>query len=296
MEGSEWRSNIVGQLQARNKMETVSFQDIISFQSKLFDNVNTLKNENLQLTLLNERIRFSGTDIVLSSTGAASNEKIQAMEQKILLQQEELTSLHRRRGENAQQIMSLNEKLHDLEKQLQTKDIVISEHTAVIASLRAEIQMYETNMVELQGLNQVLRDEHQALQIAFASIEEKLRKAQRQFFSAKRQAVLDCGRTMVSREMTYPQHNRSLKEKQTSRQVQAAKKCHISFQSAATCIAISTTWSLLGWCQVAISARPISTQIYPMPQDLVNVKRTSNIEKKDLTNTRKPQGCLLARE
>lgn len=54
----------------------------------------------------------------------------------------------------------------------------ISENTAVIASLRAEIQMYETNMSELQGLNQVLRDEHQALQIAFAAIEEKLRKAQ----------------------------------------------------------------------------------------------------------------------
>lgn len=38
--------------------------------------------------------------------------------------------------------------------------------------------MYETNMTELQGLNQVLRDEHQALQIAFAAIEDKLRKAQ----------------------------------------------------------------------------------------------------------------------
>ena len=48
----------------------------------------------------------------------------------------------------------------------------------MIASLRAEIQMYETNMVELQGLNQMLRDEHQALQIAFAAIEDKLRKAQ----------------------------------------------------------------------------------------------------------------------
>lgn len=178
MEGGEWRRNIVNQLQARYKIETAAFQDIITFQSRLFDNVNTLKNENLQLTLLNERIRFSGTDSVLSATGAASNERIQALEQKILVQQEELTSLHRRRGENAQQIMSLNEKVHDLEKQLQAKDIIISEHTAVIASLRAEIQMYETNMTELQGLNQVLRDEHQALQIAFASIEEKLRKAQ----------------------------------------------------------------------------------------------------------------------
>lgn len=38
--------------------------------------------------------------------------------------------------------------------------------------------MYEGNMAELQNLNQMLRDEHQALQIAFASIEDKLRKAQ----------------------------------------------------------------------------------------------------------------------
>lgn len=38
--------------------------------------------------------------------------------------------------------------------------------------------MYGTNMVELEGLNTVLRDEHQALQMAFAAIEEKLRKAQ----------------------------------------------------------------------------------------------------------------------
>ncbi|XP_045767873.1 autophagy-related protein 16 isoform X2 [Maniola jurtina] len=178
MEGGDWRNNIISQLQARNKRETSSFQDIIAFQSRLFDNVNTLKNENLQLTLLNERIRFSSTESVLNSGGGVSNERIQALEQKILLQQEELTSLHRRRGESSQQIINLNARVHDLEKSLQAKDVIISENTALIASLRAEIQMYETNMTELQGLNQVLRDEHQALQIAFAAIEEKLRKAQ----------------------------------------------------------------------------------------------------------------------
>ncbi|XP_045496823.1 autophagy-related protein 16-1 isoform X2 [Colias croceus] len=177
MEGGEWRNNIINQLRARNKRETAAFQDIFTFQSRLFDNVNTLKNENLQLTLVNERIRYSNTESV-SSGGGATNEKIQALEQKILNQQEELTSLHRRRGESAQQIINLNAKVHDLEKSLQAKDIVISENTALIASLRAEIQMYETNMSELQSLNQVLRDEHQALQIAFAAIEDKLRKAQ----------------------------------------------------------------------------------------------------------------------
>ncbi|CAH3981641.1 unnamed protein product [Pieris brassicae] len=177
MEGGEWRNNIINQLRGRNKRETFAFQDIFTFQSRLFDNVNTLKNENLQLTLVNERIRFSNTESV-SSGGGAVNEKIQALEQKILSQQEELTSLHRRRGESSQQIINLNAKVHDLEKNLQAKDIIISENTALIASLRAEIQMYENNMTELQGLNQVLRDEHQALQIAFAAIEDKLRKAQ----------------------------------------------------------------------------------------------------------------------
>ncbi|XP_060802098.1 autophagy-related protein 16-1 isoform X4 [Amyelois transitella] len=177
MEGGEWRNKIITQLQGRNKRETIAFQDIISFQSRLFDNVNTLRNENLQLTLVNERIRFSNTDSVVPG-GNVSNEKVQSLEHKILKQQEELTSLHRTRGESAQQIISLNARVQDLEKQLVNKDIIISENAALIASLRAEIQMYENNMNELQGLNQVLRDEHQALQIAFASIEEKLRKAQ----------------------------------------------------------------------------------------------------------------------
>ncbi|XP_052748730.1 autophagy-related protein 16-1 isoform X1 [Galleria mellonella] len=191
MEGGEWRNSIISQLQARNKYETGAFQDIISFQSRLFDNVNTLKNENLQLTLINERIKYSNADSVISSGAVGATEKIQSLEQKILAQQEELTSLHRRRGESAQQIINLNTRVHDLEKQLQNKDVVISENTAVIASLRAEIQMYENNMAELQGLNQVLRDEHQALQIAFAAIEDKLRKAQEE------------NRTLVERLIKY---------------------------------------------------------------------------------------------
>ncbi|CAG9787237.1 unnamed protein product [Diatraea saccharalis] len=124
MELGDWRNSIVNQLQARNKYETAAFQDIITFQSRLFDNVNTLKNENLQLTLVNERIRYSNTDSSLAGGGNVINEKIQALEQKILIQQEELTSLHRRRGESAQQIINLNAQVHDLEKQLQAKDII----------------------------------------------------------------------------------------------------------------------------------------------------------------------------
>lgn len=38
--------------------------------------------------------------------------------------------------------------------------------------------MYQNNIKELENLNQMLKDEHQALHLAFASLEEKLRKAQ----------------------------------------------------------------------------------------------------------------------
>lgn len=62
---------------------------------------------------------------ILFPGGGGNNERIQALEQKILVQQEELTSLHRRRGESSQQIINLNTRVHDLEKQLQAKDIVL---------------------------------------------------------------------------------------------------------------------------------------------------------------------------
>lgn len=32
MEGTDWRNNIISQLQTRNKRETTAFQDIIAFR------------------------------------------------------------------------------------------------------------------------------------------------------------------------------------------------------------------------------------------------------------------------
>jgi autophagy-related protein 16 len=54
----------------------------------------------------------------------------------------------------------------------------LADSVAVNTTLRAEIQMYQNNIKELENMNQMLKDEHQALQLAFASLEEKLRKAQ----------------------------------------------------------------------------------------------------------------------
>lgn len=97
----------------------------------MFDQTNALRSENLQLSLQNERLRLEGTGLS-GGTGlgvsalpgdARTVERIQALEQKLLSQQEELTELHRRKGENAQQIIDLNSKLQEKERLLTTKEI-----------------------------------------------------------------------------------------------------------------------------------------------------------------------------
>lgn len=54
----------------------------------------------------------------------------------------------------------------------------IAKHIATEISLRAEITMLTTSLQELKSLNTCLRDEHAALQLLFASLEDKLRKVQ----------------------------------------------------------------------------------------------------------------------
>lgn len=57
----------------------------------------------------------------------------------------------------------------------------LNESLVTNTMLQSDIKRYQNAIKELENLNQVLRDEHQALQLAFAALEEKLRKAQVNF-------------------------------------------------------------------------------------------------------------------
>lgn len=153
----------------------------------------------------NEQLR-SGIATPSNGTSAAAAAKISQLESKLLTQQEQLTDLHKRKGENSQMIIDLNLKLEKQNKLLADREsrynfriycsvidhdfielmyrislipfASIAEHIAVNTTLRAEVLMLNTSMQELKSLNSCLRDEHCALQLAFASLEEKLRKVQ----------------------------------------------------------------------------------------------------------------------
>lgn len=134
-----------------------------------------LKAENLRLQVDNEKIRLSGGAPNALGVDAP---KIQALEKKVLAQAEELSELHRRKGENSQHIIDLNIKITQLQKTILEKDGAMAEISLINSTLRAEVQMYTTSINELKNLNTCLRDEHTALQLAFAALEDKLRRAQ----------------------------------------------------------------------------------------------------------------------
>lgn len=54
----------------------------------------------------------------------------------------------------------------------------LAESSEANANLRLEITKCLGREKETESINQMLKDEHQALQLAFASLEEKLRKTQ----------------------------------------------------------------------------------------------------------------------
>ena len=84
--------------------------------NRLFESANTLRGENLQLSIANEKLR---TEAASGTPGSAAHS---ALETKLLAQADELAALHRRRGEHAQKIVDLNNKLTEVSKELQIKE------------------------------------------------------------------------------------------------------------------------------------------------------------------------------
>lgn len=138
------------------------------------DNVAQLKADKLRISVENEQLRSA----VANNSGPTGNLAFLTLEKKLLSQQEELTDLHKRKGENSQRIVDLNIRIEELTAQINDKDRQLAQEKRSNASFRAEIKMYVSSMDELKRLNTTLKDEHTALQLAFSSLEEKLRSVQ----------------------------------------------------------------------------------------------------------------------
>ncbi|KAL9892445.1 autophagy-related 16 isoform 4-T4 [Glossina fuscipes fuscipes] len=176
----EWRLSLMRRLAERDRREVTPFKEIILQNNRLLDNVAQLKADNLKISVENEQLR------VAFATGGKGNGKdsnaaqiaITALEKKLLAQQEELTDLHKRKGENSQMIVDLNLKVEKQQLIVKEKESCLAEQKTANNILKAEVQMLKSSLEELKKLNNTLLDEHTALQLAFSALEDKLRGVQ----------------------------------------------------------------------------------------------------------------------
>lgn len=100
-----------------------------------------------------------------------NNAQIQALEKKVLAQQEELTDLHKRKGEHSQMVITLNQKLTELQRTLAEKEKALAEQTAMNVTMRDELEELKTSYI-------TIKDESLAWQLNANSAEERLRGVQ----------------------------------------------------------------------------------------------------------------------
>ncbi|XP_042627682.1 autophagy-related protein 16-like [Cyprinus carpio] len=88
------------------------------------------------------------------------------MAQMRIKHQEELTELHKKRGEIQQK----------KDKEIQSNEAKMLEYQQQVSHLEGEGRELRNSLADLERANQTLRDEYDALQITFSALEEKLRK------------------------------------------------------------------------------------------------------------------------
>lgn len=191
-ESMSWRENILTQLHRRNEQQRDPFRGYVASLQRLRDGAAALRTENAHLTFINDKLRrenvaqrqSSSASVAVggcaSAAAAAEAERAQLLEKKLLAVQEELTELHRRKGENAQQVIDLTAQLKIAEQDSSAKDDEVRKFVQEIDILHIKISNLTSAIKELEDTNQLLKDEYQTLQLALNTAERKLVEAQKQ--------------------------------------------------------------------------------------------------------------------
>ncbi|XP_036975551.1 autophagy-related protein 16-1 isoform X3 [Acanthopagrus latus] len=207
-----WKRHVSEQLKLRDRVQRQAFEEIVHQYNRL------LEKSDLQ-AVLSERYQTDKYDVQRGHEAgpAADSSRSDALQQEMaqmrIKHQEELTELHKKRGELAQSVIELNNQIQQKDKEIQSNEAKMLEYQQQIASLEGdcrdlrsylqavnahhaagrltdscvldllsckrcaeEHQQDSLTLQDLERANQTLKDEYDALQITFSALEEKLRK------------------------------------------------------------------------------------------------------------------------
>lgn len=192
-----WRQRILHGLNERKSREQTPFEEIIALTGKLHESIDSLRNENIRLSYQKEQIQSELLSLqsAASADGSAPSSLISRAtfytgtasggtpddQRKILALQEELTELHRRKGENAQQIVELRNLVDEKDREMRSWKLKLQDAIVSLDEHRSSSERLQARIIELEEKNQILADEHTALQMAFTSLEGKFLTAEKDF-------------------------------------------------------------------------------------------------------------------
>ncbi|XP_037533665.1 autophagy-related protein 16-1 [Nematolebias whitei] len=166
----EWKRHISEQLKLRDRIQRQTFEEIVHQYNRL------LERSDLQ-TVLTERYQTDKYDVQRGhEAGPVDSTLQQEMAQMRIRHQEELTELHKKRGELAQSVIELNNQIQQKDREIQSNEARMLEYQQQVSSLEGDCRELRNSLQELEQANQTLKDEYDALQITFSALEEKLRK------------------------------------------------------------------------------------------------------------------------
>ncbi|XP_015282345.1 PREDICTED: autophagy-related protein 16-1 [Gekko japonicus] len=170
-----WKRHILDELRRRDRLQRQAFEEIILQYNKLLEksDLHTVLADKLQAEKYDLPSRH---EISPGHDGTRNDVHLQEIAQLRIKHQEELTELHKKRGELAQSVIDLNNQIQQKDREMQINEAKIAEYLQKISELETECQELRNMLQDLERANQTLKDEYDALQITFTALEEKLRK------------------------------------------------------------------------------------------------------------------------
>uniref|UniRef100_A0A8C2U1J0 Autophagy related 16 like 1 n=1 Tax=Coturnix japonica TaxID=93934 RepID=A0A8C2U1J0_COTJA len=170
-----WKRHIAAELRRRDRLQRQAFEEIVAQYNKLLEksDLHAVLADKLQAEKYDMQSRH---EISPGHEGAWNDAQLQELAQLKIKHQEELTELHKKRGELAQSVIDLNNQMQQKDKEMQMNEAKIAEYLQKISELETECQELRSKLQDLERANQTLKDEYDALQITFNALEEKLRK------------------------------------------------------------------------------------------------------------------------
>ncbi|XP_061210538.1 autophagy-related protein 16-1 isoform X6 [Neopsephotus bourkii] len=170
-----WKQHIAAELRRRDRLQRQAFEEIIGQYNKLLEksDLHAVLADKLQAEKYDMQSRH---EISPGHDGTWNDAQLQELAQLKIKHQEELTELHKKRGELAQSVIDLNNQMQQKDKEMQMNEAKIAEYLQKISELETECQELRSKLQDLERANQTLKDEYDALQITFNALEEKLRK------------------------------------------------------------------------------------------------------------------------